>query len=79
MLGSIWTKIIAIGAIILGILLAVLRILSGAKKAGSDEARADSADRVMTNVRESQHAKRDVDGLSGDELADRLRDPRTRK
>lgn len=77
-LGSIWTKIIAIGAIILGILITVGRILAGAKKAGQDEVRAKASEAVVNNVLEAKDAQGNVANAGPDAVDEWLRAPSDR-
>lgn len=69
----LWTelkvKAAIIGAILVGVLLAVLRI----KQSGRNEERAKNAEATLKAVKKSQGVKHEVDRLPDGGAADRLR------
>ena len=67
MLSGIWAKVVAGGAILLGILAAALKLFSAGKEAGQDEVIAKSEkasgevkDRVRDVTREGEKKQREV-------------------
>jgi hypothetical protein len=56
-LSSIWAKLIAAGAIILGILIAVLKVLGGARQAGRDEIARKDAEAEAAALKRMQEAQ----------------------
>jgi hypothetical protein len=71
-LGSIWTKLLAAGAIVLGILLAFLRIQGQAKQAGRDEVLRKDAEAEAAARQRMQEAAADAPKDDA-ELVDTLR------
>lgn len=78
MLGSLWAKIAAIGAILLGILAVAARILSKAYTAGADSLRVKVAEKREKQRAEAIKSKASVSDLSDDDLYGELSgdDPR---
>jgi len=78
-LGGVWGKVMAAGAVLLGILAAVAGLQRSAKKAGANEVKAAQAEKGIEDAKRAQEIETRNESSGADDRRRRLREHYTGK